>query len=137
MRSGNRSNALLVELLIVVLFFMLSAIVLLQVFSKARNLDDRAEALADATAMAQDIADRLSAAEDPEAALAAMGFAAAATGVRPVTWFLERDGLRFTVVTGEEPQPAGALLRCTVTVYGAEKEPLLTLPAARYREVSP
>ena len=32
MKTGNRSNALLVELLIVVMFFMLSCTVLLQVF---------------------------------------------------------------------------------------------------------
>ena len=36
MRSEHRSNALLVELLIVILFFMLAAGVLVQVFGKAR-----------------------------------------------------------------------------------------------------
>ena len=48
MKSGNRSNALLVELLIVVMFFMLSSTVLLQVFSTARNQSRRAELMTDA-----------------------------------------------------------------------------------------
>ena len=42
MKSGSRSNALLVELLIVVMFFMLSSTVLLQVFATARTQSDRA-----------------------------------------------------------------------------------------------
>ena len=42
MKTGNRSNALLVELLIVVLFFMLAATVLLQVFTGASDQGTRA-----------------------------------------------------------------------------------------------
>ena len=42
MGSRNRSNVLLVEILIAVLFFMLSATVLVRVFVTARNMTLRA-----------------------------------------------------------------------------------------------
>ena len=52
MRNNNRSNILLVEILIAVLFFMLSATVLMRVFVTARNMTVRsgveAAALTDA-----------------------------------------------------------------------------------------
>ena len=63
-RSTNRSNALLVELLIVVMFFMLSATVLLQVFAAARNQSRQAERMIGALNTAQNVADELYAAED-------------------------------------------------------------------------
>ena len=43
MRNKNRSNVLLVEILIAVLFFMLSATVLVKVFATARNMTDGAD----------------------------------------------------------------------------------------------
>ena len=46
MRTGRSSNALLVELLIVIAFFMLSATILMQVFAGARTQSDRAERIA-------------------------------------------------------------------------------------------
>ena len=42
MGNRNRSNVLLVEILIAVLFFMLSATVLVQVFATARSMTRRA-----------------------------------------------------------------------------------------------
>ena len=75
MRSEHRSNALLVELLIVILFFMLAAGVLVQVFGKARNMSARSETVAAALSDAQNVADQLYAAPDAEAALTALGFA--------------------------------------------------------------
>ena len=75
MKSANRSNALLVELLIVVLFFMLSATVLLQVFSTARSQSSLAGKLILASNAAQDVSDRLYGAKDAESALKEMGWA--------------------------------------------------------------
>ena len=66
MKTHNRSNALLMELLIVILVFMLASTLLMQVFAKVRGLEDRAELTATALAEAQGQADRLYAAEDPE-----------------------------------------------------------------------
>ena len=75
MKKANRSNALLVELLIVVIFFMLAATVLLQVFTASRNQGRIAGAINDSLVEAQNVADRLYAAEGDEAGLLqAMGF---------------------------------------------------------------
>ena len=74
MKSGNRSNALLVELLIVVLFFMLSSTILLRVFSTAHQQNVRAGAITTALTEAQNVAEGLYAADDVEAELRKMGF---------------------------------------------------------------
>ncbi len=132
MKSNHRGNALLVELLIVVAFFMLSATVLVQVCSKARQLDLRAEREAEAVLTAQDLADRLWAAEDAPALLASLGFAE-----RDGAW--ERraeDGVTTRVTVTGETQPAGILRRQEVRVTDADGTALLVLPCSRYLEVS-
>ncbi len=74
MKTGNRSNALLVELMIVIMFFMLTTSVLLEVFAKARKMSARAELLTNSLVIAQNTADRLYAADDPEKTLTEMNF---------------------------------------------------------------
>ena len=74
MRNNNRSNILLVEILIAVLFFMLSATVLVRVFVAARNMTVRAGVETQALAEAQNVAEALYAADDPDAALENMQF---------------------------------------------------------------
>ena len=61
--------ALLVELLIVVLFFMLAATVLLQVFTGASDQGTRAGKTTQALNAAQNVAERLYSAADAEKAL--------------------------------------------------------------------
>ena len=70
MRNRNRSNVLLVEILIAVLFFMLSAAVLVRVFVTSRNLTVRSGVEAKALVEAQNVAEALYAAGDPEELLA-------------------------------------------------------------------
>ena len=129
MKPRNRGNALLVELLIVLMFFMLAATVLMQVFAKARNLGDRARLTAAITAEAQSRADQLYAAEDPAAALTAMGFVQRENG-----WVCESADYS-THVTLEGG--ADGLTRQILTVHDSAGEPLLTLPCSRLREVRP
>ena len=131
MKSGNRSNALLVELLIVVMFFMLSATVLLQVFSTARSQSSRAGMLIEALNEAQNVADRLYADEDAEAALAEMGFS-----LQNGQWSREDNGYAIAVAKSEEAAPNGVMNRFEVRAVQND-EALLTLPVARYREVQP
>ena len=57
MRNRNRSNVLLVEILIAVLFFMLSATVLVRVFVTARNMTVRSGVESVAVADAQNVAE--------------------------------------------------------------------------------
>lgn len=129
MKTGNHSNALLVELLIVVMFFMLAATVLMQVFARAHAVSDRARLMADAVAEAQSQADQLYASEDPEAALAALGFSPAADG-----WTHE-SGDYISTVTLTRGQDGFA--RQEVTLRDRAGEVLLTLPCSRWREVAP
>ena len=63
MRNRNRSNVLLVEILIAVLFFMLSATVLVRVFVTARNMTVRSGVESVAVADAQNVAESLYAAD--------------------------------------------------------------------------
>ena len=129
MKSNNRSNALLVELLIVVMFFMLSATVLLQVFSTARNQSNRAGMLIEALNETQSVADRLYIARDAEAALADMGFSQ-----QNNEWSLDKNGYTITVTASEESAPNGVMNRFEVRAVQND-EALLTLPVARYWEV--
>lgn len=129
--KGSRSNALLVELLIVVMFFMLSATVLLQVFTTARNQSRRAELMTQALTSTQNVADRLYTASDLSAELKAMGFSATDDG-----WEMEEGEYTVSVTGIENEGKPGEILR--LQVQAAEGgEPLVTLPVARYQEVRP
>ena len=129
MKTRSRSNALLVELLIVVLFFMLAATVLMQVFAKARTMGSRARLTAEVTAEAQSMADRLYTAENPEKALADMGFTPDGA-----LWRCKGPGY-ITTVTLTAAQDG--FTRQELTVTDSAGETLLTLPCSRLREVSP
>ena len=128
MKSGSRSNALLVELLIVVMFFMLSSTVLLQVFSTARNQSARAGWLNEALNVAQNTADSLYAAKDPEAALKDMGFQQEIG-----QWRLSGEDFEITVTTRETQEAAGVMIRHEV-VAARDSDVLVELPVARYQE---
>ncbi|MBQ3373659.1 MAG: hypothetical protein IJG40_11060 [Oscillospiraceae bacterium] len=130
MNRNHQGNALLVELLIVVLFFMLASTVLLQLFASARSQGDKAEALTKAMGQAQNIADTLYAAEDMEAALEELGFSP--EGER---WVLPEGKCTASVVLACEETGAGAFTRYTVSILEGE-EVLITLPGARFEEAS-
>lgn len=130
MKSANRSNALLVELLIVVMFFMLSATVLLQVFSTARTQSALAGKLISASNAAQDVSDRLYAASDAESALAEMGWTREDDG-----WYLTGGDYDLTVSLTREQQPFGELLRYQVRAVSGGQT-LIDLPGARYQEAA-
>ena len=129
-KSGNRSNALLMELLIVVTIFMLSSTVLLQVFTTARSQSVLSGKLSQALNEAQGMADRLYAAEDPESVLVEMG-----CSQEEDVWRLPGEDYDLTVAVSLEQEPFGELLRYRVqAVSGGET--LVDLPAARYREAA-
>lgn len=131
MKTGNRSNALLVELLIVIMFFMLAATVLLQVFSGASTQGNRAGITTQALNSAQNVADRLYTSADPDATLQELGFSAE-NGV----WTRD-DGDYVIEATSEKTDRANGVW------YGQEVrvmlagERLLTLPCSRYEEAQP
>lgn len=128
MRKRGQGNALLVELLIVVLFFMLAATVLLRVFAAAHEQGALAQRYNDALSDAQNAADRLYAADDPEAVLREMGFAE-----ENQIWILMRDTYTLEATLAREPMEAGTLRRQEVRAVAGD-ERLFTLPCSRYEE---
>ena len=133
MKEGSRANALLVELLLVIFFFMISAAILVQVFADAKLKSRTANAYNETMLEAQNIAEDLYAAKDPDAVLNAYGFTE-----KDGALILEKDGY-FLKVTVREQETESGLLK-TYDVSGVEGDKtLLTLPSARYipKEVSP
>jgi len=133
MKEGSRANALLVELLLVIFFFMISAAILVQVFADAKLKSRTAHATNASMLEAQNIAEDLYATNDPDAVLADYGFAAKDGG-----WTLEKDGYLLKVTLREEQTDSGVLRTYEVSGIEGEKT-LLTLPSTRFipKEVSP
>ena len=136
MANGKRQSMLLVEIVIAVLFFALSATVILDVFAAAYTQSAAAGALSEATADAQDLAERLKAAPGPwDAALEAEGFSAGADGA----YALERENYALRVALGAEETGAGTLYTATIDALRGDGA-ILSLEAARYApdgEVAP
>ena len=130
MKARNRSNALLLELLIVVAFFMLASTTLLRVFSAARQQSANAELLSVAAAEAQNIADQLYAAEDGEALLVSMEFVK-----QDKDWKRESEDFAVTVSRSLETEEQGTLVRQSVRVTDVSGNTLIELPCSCWREV--
>ena len=129
MVKHNRQNTLLMEILIVVLFFALCSTVILNVFVGAHNQSARAGAQADALIAAQSLADG----ESLENVLVS-GFAEDEDGA----WHLHCGAYDLLVTLGEAVCPAGTMETAQVTALRQEKT-LFSLPSARYvpEEVAP
>lgn len=127
MRTGSRSSTLLTEVLIVVMFFLLSTTVLVQVFVAARRESTRAEQTAAAVAEAQNVADRLYHADDPEAELRALGFEPGDEG-----WQRTYDLFVLQAGSQNEGEGAGTLRVQQVTALSQEGETIVTLPCSRW-----
>ena len=142
MKEGSRANALLVELLLVIFFFMISAAILVQVFADAKLKSRTANAYNETMLEAQNIAEDLYGSEDPDTVLTGYGFTA-----QDGNWILDKEGYSLKVTLREEETDAGLLrtydvsgIEKTRDSSGEEKETvLLTLPSTRYipKEVSP
>ena len=74
MKTGSRSNAMLVELLIVILFFMLGSTLVMQVFEKAFSLSHMAGVETESLTQAQNIADRVMGQKDWKEVFESLGF---------------------------------------------------------------
>ncbi len=125
MKNHSHSNALLVELLIVVLFFMLASTVLLQLFTAARTQSLRAEELSEATHLAQNLAERC----QGEGSL--NSFPVSSDG----RISFPGSSLTASVESTSQQSESGTLTYYTVNIYsGADL--IYTLPSAHYEEVA-
>ena len=133
MREGGRANALLVELLLVILFFMLGASVLVQVFAGSRHKSIQAQAMSLSINDAQNLAEDLYGAEDPEAFLAGAGYEHV-----DGKWVRKAEKYQISVTAGTQETEAGMLRTYMISAEGDGTE-LFTLPTTRYipKEVSP
>lgn len=126
MTKGGRQSSLLVEIVIAVLFFAMSATVILNVFATAYRQSSYAGALSSSTEEAQDLAERLYLSDDPQAMLAGEGFVQDGE-----TWYLTADGYDLAVELASESSEAGELRTANIVVM-REGEMLIELPLARY-----
>lgn len=140
MRNRNRSNILLVEILIAVLFFMLSATVLVKVFVTARNMTVRSGVESMAVVDAQNVAESIYAAEDVGQLLEGMGFHSSHG-----SWTLDRGDYTLYVDGNTKPTETGELWSGTVRAFyklrnpdavRAEDEELFSLTCTRYKGVA-
>ena len=133
MREGHRANALLVELLLVIFFFMLSAVTLTQLFAGAKHRSIQAKATNASMMDVENIADDLYGSEDPEATLQALGFT-----LEGEAWKRTENGYTLTITRQDEEMEAGTLRTYTIASF-ADGVDLFSLPSSRYfpKEVSP
>ena len=140
MGEKNRSNVLLVEILIAILFFMLSSIVLVRVFSSSRLLTVRSGVETKALSFAQDVAEQLYAAQDPEEMLTKRGFTESHGA-----WTLDRGDYSLYVTSETVPTDAGEMWQGEVRAFYKQRDPdkarqadeeLFSLPCARYKGVA-
>lgn len=122
MKQHSHSNALLVELLIVVLFFMLASTVLLQLFTAARTQSRKAEDLSEATHLARNIAETLYSGQGDGSFVS--------SGER---FSLPDSSLTASVESSSEQTEAGTLTRYTISIF-SEDELVFMLPTAQYEE---
>ncbi len=126
MKENGRVNALLVELLIVLLFFMLASTTLMEIFGAAKLNSSRAGASNAALMQAQNVAEQLYAADDVEQALEALGFAK-----EDEDWCLNSGEYELIASYLYTQDNAGVLRQVELTAM-YHGEVLFTLPATRY-----
>ena len=140
MRNRNRSNVLLLEILIAVLFFMLSATVLVRVFVTARNMTVRSGVKSVAVAEAQNVAEAMYAADDIDQLLEEQGFR-----LSHGAWSKDCGDYSLYVTGGPVSASAGELWTGTVSAFyklrdpaaaRAEDEELFSLTCTRYKGVT-
>lgn len=133
MKEGSRANALLVELLLVIFFFMIGASILVQLFADAKLKSRQARATTVSIAQVQNLAEDLYDAKDPEALLAEQGFEKTEDG-----WTVKGDDYVIYVTETNEEMEGGVLrtFRIESVRNGVN---LFTIPSTRYlpKEVSP
>ena len=134
MKKHSTANILLVELLIVILFFMLCVSTLVDIFGMAKTRSAAARAMNSAMLTAENLTALIRSADDPGAELERNGFEAADGG-----WTLTADDFIIHASEAEEKTAAGVLRTVTFAAERKNGDALFELPAVKYipGEVSP
>lgn len=128
MKSGSRTNILLVELLIAILFFMLSATSLIEVYAKTHEKSAVGESCAVTLDEARELAEILYAADDPACVLAERGFTGNGT-----EYISERTLNTIRAVVSNDDTAAGELRSVMIAVI-LDDDVLFELNCTRYLE---
>ncbi len=135
MNRRYRGNVVLVELIIVILFFALSQMVVLQVFAAAQEKTTANAARSAAMLAVQDTLECLSVSDDAENTLEQLGYVREGAGYRRE----ESHGVELTAVINRLSQPAGVLTKVALTALQGGEE-LFCFPSIHYQplmEVAP
>lgn len=125
--KNYKGNTLLIELIIVLLFFALSQTVVVSMFAAAHEKAEHSSLLSSALVYTEGVAERLSIEENPDAALQEMGFA----GGDGTYVYVNSEGFDVIVSVDREERPAGEMLCITVTA-SENGEELVSLPVQQY-----
>ena len=139
MRRRNRSDYLLIEILIAVFFLMITLTVLVQVFAQSSKMADRARIETMALSESQNILESITASEDPVEELTSLGFAEAHG------YFTQaKDGYSVMVFGEYTEQETGKMWDGVLNAYVSQQDSgqgrqeaveLFSLPLTWYRGV--
>jgi len=140
MTKRNRSDYLLIEILIAVFFLMLTLTVLVRVFSVSRNMAVRSQVETEALSEAQNIVERLYGCEDPAPVLEELGFVSSHG-----SWTRYHNDYQLMVAGDNVPLEGGRLWEGNVYAYVSDQREenqgrqeaieLFMLPCVWYRGV--
>ncbi len=132
-KHPDSANTLLMELLVVILFFMLCMTTVVEAFGTARLKSMHATAAGNAMLRAENLAERFYAGQTPDELLTADGFR-----WQEDQWILEEKNYTLTAAVSEEATEAGTMRRIVMTARRGE-ETLFELPVSCYApgEVAP
>lgn len=122
-----QGNILLIELLIVILFFSLSQVVMVRVFASAHEKSHNSVQLRHALLACQDVAEQLSVSDKPDALLLRLDF----SGEDGSYFRCDERGFDLYVLCEREETAAGTLLCSTVSARKDDRE-IVTLPVSLY-----
>lgn len=131
MNRRYRGSVVLVELIIVILFFALSQVVVLQVFAAAQEKTTANAARSTAVLAVQDTMECLSVSDDAEGTLLRLGYERDGEVYRRT----EAHGVTLTATLNRLTQPAGVLTQVTVTAVRGEEE-LFSFPSLHYQPLT-
>ena len=125
--KNYKGNMLLIELVIVILFFSLSQVVLVQVFAGAQITTRRSERLNTAMLEAQNWLERASIEVEPEQVLVEQGFSAQNDDYA----YASANGVEYVASVQKQEQPTGLLVTVEISAkYNGEE--LFVMPSVRY-----
>ncbi|MBE5801433.1 MAG: hypothetical protein E7319_04010 [Clostridiales bacterium] len=122
-----QGNILLIELLIVILFFSLSQVLMVRVFASAHQKSQDSGMLRHALLACENVAEQLSVSEEPDTVLLRLGF----NGQDGQYLYCHEKGFDVYVTCQRQDQPGGELLSSTITAQ-KDDDVILTLPVSFY-----